>query len=92
MNILHVHYTWSLPTPAIIYHSQQCISMWLLHFIITSEGRSMQKVCVCVRGLKYAAPNINAYVIMIFTAFSLKSGKVLATLALRILLPMITYG
>jgi len=30
----------------------------------------MQKV----GGLKYSAPNINVYVLMIFTAFSLKSG------------------
>ena len=30
----------------------------------------MQKV----GGLKYLAPNINVYVLMIFTAFSLKSG------------------
>ena len=33
-------------------------------------GGSMQKV----GGLKYLAPNINVYVLMIFTAFSLKSG------------------
>ena len=35
-----------------------------------SGGGSMQKV----GGLKYSAPNINVYVLMIFTAFSLKSG------------------
>ena len=34
----------------------------------------MQKV----EGLKYSAPNINVYVLMIFIAFSLKSGGVLA--------------
>ena len=37
-------------------------------------GGSMQKV----GGLKYLAPNINVYVLMIFTAFSLKSGGALA--------------
>ena len=31
-------------------------------------------------GLKYSAPNINVYVLMIFTAFSLKSGEALAPL------------
>ena len=35
-----------------------------------SGGGSMQKVGV----LKYSALNINVYVLMIFTAFSLKSG------------------
>jgi len=34
----------------------------------------MQKV----GGLKYSAPNINVYVLMIFTGFSLKSGGALA--------------
>ena len=33
-----------------------------------SGGGNMQKV----RGLKYSAPNINVYVLKIFTAFSLK--------------------
>ena len=44
----------------------------------------MQKV----GGLKYLAPNINVYVLMIFTAFSLKSGGALAPPAPPIPPPM----
>ena len=52
---------------------------------VLSEGRSMQKCVNGGRGLKYIAPNINVCVLMIFTAFLLKSdggggggGEVLA--------------
>jgi len=41
---------------------------------MNSGGGSMQKV----GGPKYSVPNINVYVLMIFTAFSLKSGGALA--------------
>jgi len=41
---------------------------------ILSGGGRIQKV----GGLKYSAANINVYVLMIFTAFSLKSGGALA--------------
>ena len=44
-------------------------SSWLVQNCVSGGGR-MQKV----RGLKYSAPNINVYVLMIFTAFLLKSG------------------
>ena len=44
----------------------------------------MQKV----GGLMYLAPNINVYVLMIFTAFSLKSGGALAPPAPPIPPPM----
>ena len=47
-------------------------------------GGSMQKV----GGLMYLAPNINVYVLMIFTAFSLKSGGALAPPAPPIPPPM----
>jgi len=47
-------------------------------------GGSMQKV----GGLKYLGPNINVYVLMIFTAFSLKSGGALAPPAPPIPPPM----
>ena len=40
-----------------------------LSYLLSGRGR-IQKV----RGLKYSAPNINVYVLMIFTAFLLKSG------------------
>ena len=48
----------------------------------------MQKV----GGLKYLALNINVYVLMIFTAFSLKSGGVLAPSAPPIPPPMTGWG
>ena len=46
----------------------------LFDYITGSGGGSMQKV----GGLKYLAPYINVYVLMIFTAFSLKSEGALA--------------
>ena len=46
----------------------------LLYLMLISGGGSVQKV----GGLKYSAPNINVYVLMIFTGFSLKSGGALA--------------
>ena len=49
-------------------------------------GGSIQKVGR--GGLKYSAPNINVYVLMIFTGFSLKSGGALAPPAPPILPPM----
>jgi len=49
-----------------------------------SGGGSMQKV----GELKYSAPNINVYVLMIFTAFSLKVGGGLAPPASPIPPPM----
>ena len=59
-------------------------SIHLASSIAYRGGESMQKV----GGLMYLAPNINVYVLMIFTAFSLKSGGALAPPAPPIPPPM----
>ena len=55
-----------------------------IFFMHIRGGGSIQKV----GGLKYSAPNINVYVLTIFTGFSLKSGGALAPPAPPIPPPM----
>jgi len=42
--------------------------------ITETQSAGVEEACKS-GGLKYLAPNINVYVLMIFTAFSLESGK-----------------
>ena len=90
IGLLHVHTIptiWFTDFMIVCYHSQQCThtcGCCILLSLVREEA--------CKKGwmgLKYTAPNINAYVI--FTAFSLKSGRALATPAPLIYAPMITY-